>query len=86
MVASALAGACLITPAWAERVLVSPGEANLQSILDRAKDDDVITLSAGEHSAPLRLSRKLVLEGEPGAILVGPVGAGLHEAHQFPQP
>jgi nitrous oxidase accessory protein len=72
MLASALAGTCLINPAWAERILVSPGEANLQSILDRAKDDDVIALSAGEHRAALRLSRKLVLEGEPGAILVGP--------------
>lgn len=72
LAAAALLGACLAAPAWAERLVVFPGEVDLQSILDRAADGDVIALKTGEHRAPLRLLRRLVLEGEPGAILVGP--------------
>jgi len=42
-----------------------------QSVLDRAQDGDVITLAAGEHKGPLRIERRVTLQGEPGAILTG---------------
>jgi nitrous oxidase accessory protein len=65
----ALPGAAL--PAWAARVSVAPGDADLQPVLDRAADGDVIVLQAGEHRGPLRIDKRLTLEGEPGAILSG---------------
>ena len=59
-------------PAWAERIVVSPGEADLQAVLDRAAEGDVIVLRSGEHRAQLRIARRLTLEGEPGAVVLGP--------------
>jgi nitrous oxidase accessory protein len=41
-------------------------------VLDRAADGDVIVLQAGEHRGPLHIARKIVLEGEPGAAVIGP--------------
>lgn len=61
----------LAWPVAAERIVVPPGEADLQGLLDRAVDGDVIVLQAGEHHGPLRITRKLVVEGEPGAMLIG---------------
>lgn len=58
-------------PVRAERIVVSPGSEDIQAIVDRASDGDVITLQSGEHYAPVRLTKRLALEGEPGAVLTG---------------
>lgn len=58
-------------PAWAERIAVSPG-AMTQEAIDLASDGDVIVLKRGEHRGPIHVRRKVTLEGEAGAILIGP--------------
>ncbi|QFU14803.1 nitrous oxide reductase family maturation protein NosD [Microvirga thermotolerans] len=69
---AAVFAAGLSSPALAARIVVSPGEANLQDVVDRASDGDVVVLQAGEHHGPVRLTRPLTLEGEKGAVLTGP--------------
>ena len=39
-------------PAWAERIVVSPGEADLQAVLDRAAEGDVVVLRSGRAPRP----------------------------------
>lgn len=68
---AAFLAAGLALPALAERIVVVPGTGDLQSVMDRAADGDIVALGSGEHRASVRLARKLVLEGEPGAVLVG---------------
>jgi nitrous oxidase accessory protein len=58
-------------PVRAERIVVSPGSGNLQDVMDHAAEGDVIALQAGEHRDSITIARKLTLEGEPGAALVG---------------
>jgi nitrous oxidase accessory protein len=63
----------LASPAGAGRIVVpAGGEMPLQDVLDRAADGDVVVLQAGEHRGPLQITRRLALEGEAGAVLVGP--------------
>ncbi|MCO5091756.1 nitrous oxide reductase family maturation protein NosD [Bosea sp. (in: a-proteobacteria)] len=62
-------------PAWAERIVVASGSEDLQSILERASDGDIVSLQSGDHRGPVRLNKRLVLEGAPGAVLTGP-GSG----------
>jgi len=50
-------------------------EQPLQAVLDRAQDGDVIELSAGEYKGAIRIERRVVLSGWPGAVLDGG-GAG----------
>ncbi|MET0528300.1 MAG: nitrous oxide reductase family maturation protein NosD, partial [Microvirga sp.] len=64
--------ACLALPAAAERIDVSTDEADLQAVLDRAADGDVVALRSGEHRGQLRIARRLTLEGEAGAVVLGP--------------
>jgi len=68
---AAFFAASLALPAHAERVAVSPTDG-LQEIIDLAADGDVIVLKAGEHRGPIRITRKVTVEGEPGAVLLGP--------------
>src|SRR5687767_12894935 len=68
---AAFAVTCLALPAWAERIVVAP-EADLQAVLDGAAEDDVIVLQGGKHRAQVRIARRLMLEGEPGAVVLGP--------------
>src|SRR5215212_7173081 len=63
--------ASLAVPALAERIMVSPGDVP-QDVVDGAADGDVVVLKAGEHRGAIRIARKVTVEGEPGAILVGP--------------
>jgi nitrous oxidase accessory protein len=63
--------ASLALPARAERIAVSTGDA-VQKIIDLATDNDAIVLKRGEHRGPIRVTRKVTLEGEPGAVVVGP--------------
>lgn len=65
MLAVAFAGA-----ASAARIAVAPG-GDVQSVLDGAVEGDVIVLD-GEHRGPLRISKKITLQGDPGAIVTGP--------------
>jgi nitrous oxidase accessory protein len=69
---SAGLAASLPLPASAERIVVAPGNADLQSIVERAAEGDFLVLEAGEHRGPVRIERKLVVEGKPGAAIVGP--------------
>src|SRR5688500_9435868 len=68
---AAIFAASLALPAWAETLVVAPGEGSLQDILDRAADGDIVRFRTGEHRGPIRITRKVTVEGEPGAILVG---------------
>jgi nitrous oxidase accessory protein len=67
---AALAAAGSSSLSRAERITVTPGEA-LQAVLDRAAEGNVVVLGAGVHKAPVRLDKRLTLEGEPGAVLEG---------------
>lgn len=58
-------------PASAARIFVTPGEVDVQAILDGAADGDTIILQ-GEHRGPVRLTRKLILEGAQSAVVQGP--------------
>jgi nitrous oxidase accessory protein len=57
--------------AYAERIAVLVGTSP-QEIVDHAAEGDVIVLKAGEHRGPIRISRKVTVEGEQGATLIGP--------------
>lgn len=61
----------LTLPARAERITVAAGDA-IQAIVDRSMDNDVIVLQRGEHHGPVQVTRRVILEGEPGAIIIGP--------------
>ena len=50
-------------------------EQPLQAVLDRAQDGDVIELAPGEYKGAIRIERRVVLTGRPGAVLDGG-GAG----------
>ncbi|WP_183453428.1 right-handed parallel beta-helix repeat-containing protein [Microvirga lupini] len=61
----------LSMPAWAERIAVSVGD-NPQAVVEVAADGDVVVFKAGEHRGPIRVTRRVTVEGEKGAILIGP--------------
>ena len=69
--AAALA-AGLALPAWAERIVGRPGRRRSGRSSTWRRTGDVVVLKAGEHRGPIRITRKLTVEGEPGAVLVGP--------------
>jgi nitrous oxidase accessory protein len=72
LVLAAALAAGLALPAWAERIALRPGDAAPQDVADRAADGDTVVLKAGEHRGTLRITRKVTVEGEPGAVLAGP--------------
>ena len=51
-------------------VRVSPG-GSLQEVIDGAQPGDTIVLLPGNHGGPITISRRLSLQGEPGAVLIG---------------
>ena len=63
--------AMLASPALAERIVVRAGEADLQAVLDGASPGDVIALEGGEHHGPIWIRKSLILEGSPGAVVLG---------------
>jgi nitrous oxidase accessory protein len=69
---AACMAACLVQSALAERIVVPPSESDLQAVLDGAAEGDVVVLRRGEHRAHVSIVRRLTLEGEPGAEIVGP--------------
>ena len=60
--------------AGAETLKAAP-EQPLQAVLDRAQDGDVIELAPGDYKGAIRIDRRVVLTGRPGAVLDGG-GAG----------
>jgi nitrous oxidase accessory protein len=68
--AAAMFAACLASPSRAERIVAAPGAADLQSIIDQAADGNVVAVQ-GSHSGPVKIVRKLTLEGEAGASITG---------------
>lgn len=60
----------LSTFACAETLTLAPGELS-QQVLDSARDGDVFVLAPGEHKGPIRIERRVVLRGEPGATVAG---------------
>ncbi len=47
----------------------------LQAVLDGSQDGDVIDLAPGDYKGSIRIDRRVILNGHPGAVLSG-VGAG----------
>ena len=68
-----LFAACLASPAAAARIVVAP-DGDLQAAVEKANDGDTVIVQ-GEHHGTLTLARKLTVEGEAGASLLGP-GSG----------
>ena len=56
---------------WAAQLSVTPEENDLQAVLDRAADGDVISLSPGTYPGPLRLTHRLTLSGTKGVVVAG---------------
>lgn len=67
---AAIFAAGLALPVWAGTIAISAG-APVQAIVDLAAEGDVIVLQRGEHRGPIRIIRKVTIEGEPGAIVIG---------------
>ena len=61
----------LVWPAHAEIRTVLPGPEELQAIVDKAAEGDTIVLLPGLHRGPIRLTRKISLVGEKGAVVTG---------------
>ena len=61
----------LAVPGHAERVVVSVDQP-LQTVVDALSDGDTVVLKEGEHRGPLEIRRRIIVEGEPGALIVGP--------------
>lgn len=70
IVPAAALAAGFSTFASAETLTLAPGQLT-QALLDRAENGDVFVLAAGEHKGPIRIDRRIVLQGESGAILSG---------------
>jgi nitrous oxidase accessory protein len=68
--AAALAAGCAF-PASAERIFVPASETNVQAVLDRTAEGAVVVLQGGQHRGPLKIARRLILEGETGATVLG---------------
>ncbi len=70
LVPAAIVAAGSLHSARAEQLVVAPG-ADLQVRIDSAGEGDTLVLGKGEHKGPIRISRRLTIEGEPGAVLMG---------------
>lgn len=58
-------------PVRAAELRVPPGAA-VQPVLERAAEGDVVILPAGDYRGPVRIDRRVTLQGEPGAVVTGP--------------
>lgn len=68
---AALAAASLVAGASAAQLAVTPEVSDLQAVLDQAAEGDEVRLSAGTYRGPLRISRRIMLSGESGAVVTG---------------
>jgi nitrous oxidase accessory protein len=55
----------------AAETLKAVPEQPLQAMLEQARDGDVVELAAGEYKGAIRIDRRIVLSGRPGAVLNG---------------
>jgi nitrous oxidase accessory protein NosD len=55
-------------------VEVAPGES-LQRQIDAAPEGATVRLLPGKHAGPIEIRNRVVLEGEPGTVLVAPPGS-----------
>ncbi len=70
MLLAALVAAELAGFARAETLTAAP-DRPLQTVLDRARDGDVVELVPGEYNGAIRIDRSLVLIGRPGTVIDG---------------
>lgn len=61
----------LCLPAQSAELRVTPGAA-VQPVLEQAAEGDVVILPAGEYRGPVRIDRRLTVQGEAGAVVIGP--------------
>ena len=61
----------LCLPAQSAELRVTPGAA-VQPVLEQAAEGDVVLLPAGEYRGPVRIDRRLTVQGEAGAVVIGP--------------
>ena len=68
-----MAGAVVLSPDGGRGATldVVPGGGNLAAAVARAAPGDTLRLSAGVHYGPIVVERRLVLQGEPGAVVDG---------------
>jgi nitrous oxidase accessory protein len=67
----AAAGAAAV-PARAATLRVPAAAGALEAALARAANGDTLVLARGAHRGPARITARIVLTGEPGAVIVGP--------------
>jgi nitrous oxidase accessory protein len=67
---AAILAAGIPASAVAETLKAVP-EQSLQAVLDRAQDGDLIELAPGQYKGAIRIERRVVLSGKPGAVLDG---------------
>ncbi|WP_416223034.1 NosD domain-containing protein, partial [Tianweitania sp.] len=64
--------AALPAPALAASLTVTPTDGRaLQAIISDAAPGDTLTLEAGSYAGPITIDKQMVLEGKPGAMVVG---------------
>ena len=66
-----IAASAAVAPLAAAERFVAPG-SDLQEIVRAAAAGDVLRLGAGRHQGPVTLDKPLTLQGEAGAVVVGP--------------
>lgn len=70
-VAACLAAFVFSFPVIAENIRVSPGENNLQAIVDSVAVDTTLILQAGRHYGPVLINRPITIVGEENAAVDG---------------
>ncbi len=68
---AALVAASLTAGASAAQLGVTPEVGDLQAVLDGAADGDEVRLAAGSYRGPLRITHRVTLAGEKGAVVTG---------------
>ena len=63
-------------PAQAAERTVRP-DVNLQDAVAAAAEGDVLILQPGIHAGPVRLDKRITLQGKPGAIIEGKGSLGV---------
>src|SRR5262249_54954827 len=68
---AAVAAASLVAHASAAELAITPEVSNLQAVLDQAAEGDEVRLSAGTYRGPLRITGRITLARERGAVGAG---------------
>ncbi len=54
------------------RTILVPEGQDVQAAINQAAPGDIVRLGPGRHNGPLLVNKALDLEGEPGAVVIGP--------------